>query len=72
MQVISRQSQYFAINTIFCNLNRSSSCHTLPEALGISRKTPPTSIVGSQSKYEFILCTINNCKIRESPVRKPN
>ena len=38
----------------------------------MSRKTPVTSIVGSQSKEEFISWTIdNNSKIHESPGRKP-
>ena len=43
------------------------SCHTLLKASEISRRTPVTSIVGSQSKDEFISWTIdNNCKIYES------
>ena len=44
------------------------SCHILLKASEISRKTPVTSIVGSQSKDKFISWTIdNNCKIYESP-----
>ena len=54
-------------------LNRIPSCHTLSKALEMSRKTPLTSIVGSQSKDELISCTIdNNCEIHESPGRKPD
>ena len=49
------------------NLNRIPLYHTLSTALEMSRKTPITSIVGSQSKDEFISWTIdNNCKICES------
>ena len=55
------------------NLNRILSCHTLSKALEMSRETLITSIVGSQSKDEFISWTIDNdCKIHESSVRKPH
>ena len=38
----------------------------------MSRKTPLTSTVGSQSKNGFISWTIdNNCNIHESTGRKP-
>ena len=48
-------------------LNRISS-----KALEMSRKTPLKSIVGSQSKDEFISWTIdNNGEIHESHGRKP-
>ena len=44
----------------------------MSKALEMSRKTPLTSIDGSQSKGEFISWTIdNNCEINESPGRKP-
>ena len=45
----------------------------MSKALEMSRKTPLTSILGSQSKDEFISWTTdNNCEIHESPGRKPD
>ena len=69
MQVISKQGQHFAINVFYSN--KIPSSHTLSKALEMSRKTPLTTTVGSQSKDEFISWTIdNNCEIHESPGRK--
>ena len=57
------------------NLNISPLCQTLSKALGISKKTPLTSIAGLQSKkiINFISCTIdNNWEIQGSPCKKPD
>ena len=55
------------------SLKRSPSYRTLSNALDISRNTPLTSIVGLQSKEEFISWTIdNNWKMQESPGMKPD
>ena len=55
------------------NFNRIPSCYTLSKALEIFKKAPITSIVGSQSKDEFISWTIDNyCEILKSPGRKPD
>ena len=42
------------------NLIRIPSCHALSKTLEIPRKPPITSIIGSQSKDEFILWPIKN------------
>ena len=53
------------------NLSRIPSCYTSSKALEMSRKTPLTSIVGSQLKDKFISWTINNnCETHESLGRK--
>ena len=45
----------------------------MSKGLDMHRKTLQTSIVGSLLKYKFISRTIdNNCKIHESPGRKPD
>ena len=73
MQVICKQVNILSLTPYGFNSNKIPSCHTLSKALEISRKTPVTSIIGSQSGDEFISWTIeNNCEINKSPEEKPD
>ena len=55
------------------NLNMIPSCQTLSKAIEISKNTPLTSLVGSQSKEELISLIIDSkFKKQESPGKNPD
>ena len=56
MELISKQGHSLLFTSYVFNLYKIFSCHTLE----MSRKTPLTSIVASQSKAKCILLTIEN------------